>query len=307
MGGIAGAIGTIAGSAISASASKKASKQQASAAEDSLNLQRDIFESIEANQAPFIEGGQLAQEALLFELGLGDAPEFGGTSQFTVGERNFETRSEADQFLQSERERFSRVNAPKPQIEINEKEGGFRILSATPFPATFDTSQFGGVDPFSLSFVDNSTAGQTFQGFQESPGFKFAKAQGISAVDASAAAQGSLFSGSTLQALTEFGQGFASQERGSFLNRLSTLVGGGQTAVGQLGLAAGVFGQGAASALAGLGNAQSAGTIGVANAFSGGLNNLATAVGAFDFGNFFGGSSAAPQTSPLPVPRPLSF
>ena len=302
MGGIAGAIGTIAGSAISASASKKASKQQASAAEDSLNLQRDIFESIEANQAPFIEGGQLAQEALLFELGLGDAPEFGGTSQFTVGERNFETRSEADQFLQSERERFSRVNAPKPQIEINEKEGGFRILSATPFPATFDTSQFGGVDPFSLSVVDNSTAGQTFQGFQESPGFKFAKAQGISAVDASAAAQGSLFSGSTLQALTEFGQGFASQERGSFLNRLSTLVGGGQTAVGQLGLAAGVFGQGAASALAGLGNAQSAGTIGVANAFSGGLNNLATAVGAFDFNNFFGGGGVTQAQFNTPAP-----
>jgi len=309
MGGIAGAIGTIAGAAIEANASKKAAKQQAAAAQASLDLQRDIFESTEANQAPFIEGGQLALDALLFELGLGDAPEFGGTSQFTVGERNFETRSEADTFLQSERERFARVNAPKPQIEINEKDGGFRVLSAEPFPATFDTSQFGGVDPFGLSVVDNSTAGQTFQGFQESPGFKFAKQQGISAVDASAAAGGNLFSGSTLQALTEFGQGFASQERGAFLNRLSNLTGGGQTAVGQLGLSAASFGTGAASALAGLGNAQSAGTIGVANAFTGGLNSLATQAGAFDFGGFFGGGAtggaAAPVFSPIPTPSPF--
>ena len=305
MGEILGAAAQIGGSLIQASAAKKASKQQAESAEQSLDLQREIFETTSANQAPFIEGGQLAQEALLFELGLGDAPTFGGTSEFTVGDRNFDTREAADSFLQSERDRFGRVNAPRPQIEINEKDGGFRILSAA--PATFNTSQFGGVDPFGLSVVDNSTAGQTFQGFQESPGFKFAKAQGISAVDASAAAQGGLFSGSTLQALTEFGQGFASQGRGSFLDRLQGLVGAGQSAVGQLGQSAATFGQGAASALAGLGNARSAGTIGVANAFSGGLNNLATAVGAFDFTDFFGGSSAAPQTSPLPVPRPLSF
>ena len=200
MGGIAGAIGGVATAFIERSASKKAGQQQADSAQASLDLQREIFESTEANQAPFIEGGHLAQEALLFELGLGNAPTFGGTSEFTVGERNFETRSEAEEFLESERKRFAKVNAPKPQIEINEKEGGFRILSATPFPATFDTSQFGGVDPFSLSVVDNSTAGTLFQGFQESPGFKFAKAQGISAVDASAAAGGGLFSGSTLQA-----------------------------------------------------------------------------------------------------------
>lgn len=299
MGGIAGAIGTIGGAAIQASAAKKASGQQADAAKDTLDLQREIFETVEANQAPFIEGGTLALDALLFELGLGDAPEFGGTSQFTVGGQNFDTREAADSFLQSERERFERVNAPRSQIEVNEKDGGFRIISADPFPATFNTEQFGGVNPFTLQVEDISTAGETFQGFQESPGFKFAKQQGISAVDASAAAGGSLFSGSTLQALTEFGQGFASQGRGTFLDRLAGLVGGGQSAVGQLGQSAATFGQGAASALAGLGNAQSAGTIGASNAFAGGLNSLATQAGAFDFGGFFGGDGTKATTSNL--------
>ncbi len=287
--------GSILGTIIGAKSAKKAAGQQADAARGQLDLQRDIFETTEANQAPFIEGGQLALEGLLFELGLGDAPTIGGTSQFNVGERAFDNREEADAFLESERRRFSKVNAGSPQIVANEKDGGFRIVSATPTPATFDTSQFGGVNPFTLQVEDTSTPGTTFGGFQESPGFKFGMQQGINAVDASASASGSLFSGSTLQALNEFGQGFASLGRGTFLDRLAGLVGSGQNATNALASSGSAFAAGGSEALAGLGNAKSAGTIGFGNALTGGLNSLATTLGAFNFGG--GGSTKAGSTA----------
>ena len=293
MGAILGAAAQIGGSLIGAKASKKASKQQADSALQSLDLQREIFESTSANQAPFIEGGQLAQEALLFELGLGDAPTVGGTSGFRAGGQTFDTRQEAEKFVSGFTQFEGSRAASTFELRPDEKEGGFKVVEV---PGAFVGGGFrsptGGTVRSRPSIEEFSSGGRLFEGFQESPGFKFAKAQGISAVDASAAAGGSLFSGSTLQALTEFGQGFASQGRGAFLDRLAGLVGSGQSAVGQLGQSAASFGQGAASALAGLGNAQSAGTIGVANAFAGGLNNLATQVGAFDFDSFFGGGSS---------------
>ena len=283
-------IGSIAGAFIGASASKKASRAQAGAAEDQLDLQRDIFETTAANQAPFIEGGTLALEALLFELGLGDAPEFGGSTAFNVGERTFDTRDAADEFLRFERDRFTEANRPRPQIEINEREGGFRILQETTRQG--DIVLPSGFNPFDLGVDEVTTPGTTFQGFQESPGFKFGFQQGVNAVDASAAAGGSLFSGATGEALTEFGQGFAGLARGTFLDRLRSLVSSGQGAVGQLAQSAASFGTGASSALAGLGNAQAAGAIGFGNAISSGLNSLATSIGSSGF-NFFGGGSSS--------------
>ena len=48
--------------------------------------------------------------------------------------------------------------------------------------------------------------------FQTSPGYEFQMQQGVDAIDHSAAARGNLNSGSTLKALTQFGQGTANQE-----------------------------------------------------------------------------------------------
>ena len=306
-GGIAQGIGSIAGAAISASASKKASKLQAGSAESQLELQSQIFNQTEANQAPFIEGGQLALEALLFELGLGDAPVFGAEEGFRVGQEVFDTREEAEKFLKKVKPITSFSN--DLIISPNEREGGFRIAKRGRVPTGDFKSptgeQFVGGRPAIEEF---SEGGTTFQGFQESPGFKFARQQGIDAVDASAAGSGSLQSGSTLQALTEFGQGFASQARGTFLDRLAALVGGGQAAVGQLSRSADSFAQGGSSALAGLGNARSAGVIGASNAFQGGLNSLATSIGSIDFSGFGGGAGAGGGINPdAGASSPLTF
>jgi len=72
--------------------------------------------------------------------------------------------------------------------------------------------------------------------FTESPGYQFQFEQGTQALERGASARGDLLGGRQLKELTRFGQGLASQEYGSFLNRLGSLAGVGQAATqGQVG------------------------------------------------------------------------
>lgn len=61
--------------------------------------------------------------------------------------------------------------------------------------------------------------------FQAGPGYNFAMDQGLQALNRSASAAGMLASGNTLTAATQYGQGLANQEYGSWLGRLAPYVG----------------------------------------------------------------------------------
>lgn len=104
-------------------------------------------------------------------------------------------------------------------------------------------------------------------GANADPSYNFRLNEGMKALQASAAAKGMLRSGNTLQGITDYAQGAASQEysnafsryqadtmnkynmsnanRGQNLNRLQSLAGIGQTAVGQLGNAGQNYGSSA--------------------------------------------------------------
>lgn len=139
--------------------------------------------------------------------------------------------------------------------------------------------------------------------FTASPGYLFRLNQGTQAIDRSANANGRLYSGGTLKALTEFGQGVGSQEWGNYVGGLRDLAGGGQAASGALSnLTADVAGS-RANALLGTGTARAqtraaglgaitdantqggaaraGGYINSANAWNGGLSNLATLAGTY--------------------------
>lgn len=121
--------------------------------------------------------------------------------------------------------------------------------------------------------------------FGQSPGYDFRFNQGMRAVQNSAAARGSRNSGRTLQALTNYGQGAASEEYGRYMNQLGQLAGLGQTATNQgvtlnanfAGQSGGILGNNA-NALTTLygqqGQAQAAGAMQGANALNTGVNNL---------------------------------
>jgi len=139
------------------------------------------------------------------------------------------------------------------------------------------------------------------QNVANDPGYQFRMAEGQKALERSASARGMLNSGGALKSLGRYYQGLASDEyqnawnrnqaenTGRY-NRLASIAGVGQTAAQNLGSAgsqyanalnqAGAnYGGQASNALAAIGNANAAGSIGAANAFSGGmqsLGNLAT-------------------------------
>ena len=112
-----------------------------------------------------------------------------------------------------------------------------------------------------------------YQGFRATPGYQFRFGEGQRAIDTSAAARGQLFSGNTLRALTQYGQGVGSAEYGNYMNRLSGLTGAGQSAAGQQAAAGGAYGQQAGQAFGAMGNAAAAGAIGGANALTGAINS----------------------------------
>ena len=124
--------------------------------------------------------------------------------------------------------------------------------------------------------------------FEQDPGYQFRQAEGLKALQRSAAARSMLQSGSNLKGITSFGQDLASQEyqnafnryqvnRSNKLNPLQSLMGSGQSATNVLTGAAGQMGQNEASNLYNAGAARASGYIGSANA----LNNALGQIGGY--------------------------
>lgn len=121
--------------------------------------------------------------------------------------------------------------------------------------------------------------------FQQDPGYAFRQAEGMKALERSAAARGNLLSGSTLKGVQRFGQDLASQEyqnafnryqveRSARLNPLQSLMGSGQSATNVLTGAAGQMGQNQASNIYNAGAARASGYIGQANALNTALGQV---------------------------------
>ena len=121
--------------------------------------------------------------------------------------------------------------------------------------------------------------------FQQDPGYAFRQAEGMKALERSAAARGNLLSGSTLKGVQRFGQDLASQEyqnafnrfqveRSARLNPLQSLMGSGQSATNVLTGAAGQMGQNEASNIYNAGAARASGYVGQANALNTALGQV---------------------------------
>lgn len=125
-----------------------------------------------------------------------------------------------------------------------------------------------------------------YEGFQATPGYQFALDEQRKAVEASAAARGGLFSGGTLQAVQERGNNLANLEFGNYLSRLSGQATMGQNAASQSATVNTNTANNIGNALGNIGNAQSAGAIGVGNAINGGIQN---GIGAWQYQNALSG------------------
>lgn len=126
----------------------------------------------------------------------------------------------------------------------------------------------------------------TAQDFQANldPGYQFRLDQGENAMSRAASASGGAIGGSQLQSLNNYAQNSASQEYqnafnryqtqiGNSYNRLASVAGLGQTALGTGTAAGSSAANGISSALAGIGSAQAAGSMATGNAISGGISS----------------------------------
>lgn len=133
-----------------------------------------------------------------------------------------------------------------------------------------------------------------YSGFETTPGYEFRLSEAQKAIERSAAARGMLSSGATGQALTRFSQDYATNEYGTYMNRLAALAGGGPVATQGGGAGAAQLGANFANAASGTimsganaqgnallagGQAQAAGIMGGANAFNQTLGGLVGAAG----------------------------
>jgi len=151
--------------------------------------------------------------------------------------------------------------------------------------------------------------------FQQDPGYAFRQAEGMKALERSAAARGNLLSGSTLKGVQRFGQDLASQEyqnafnryqvnRSNKLNPLQSLMGSGQSATNIMTGAAGQAGQNQASNIYNAGQARASGYIGQGNALNTALGQVAGIAGQLPMQNammdYYRGNTFDPRVAQGP-------
>jgi hypothetical protein len=134
-------------------------------------------------------------------------------------------------------------------------------------------------DMYGLPNPKNPAGGQAFSdsalaAFRNSPDYQVALKEGVRARDLSAAAKGNLLSGGQEKRLAEYGSDLASMKFGQYMNRLYDLAGMGQKAAAGQGAAAGRTGSALADLALDAGESRASGSVGSANAITGGINGI---------------------------------
>ena len=311
-----GAAGAVGGGLIAAGGAKKAARAQEQAARDAQAANERMLERQIGLQEPFRQAGLTAQEQIMNLLGLGTPPSAAGA--------RVDVRQNPSAYGLRE------VNIPailggEPTTVYTDAEGNFvpdieayaaQNPVAAPTPAAgAPPSEFGSLArPFGT------------EQFQADPGYAFRQAEGMKALERSAAARGGLLSGGTLKGIQRFGQDLASQEYGNAFNRyqiernarlnpLQSLMGSGQSAVNTMTSNIGQSGQNEQGNILGAGQARASGYVGSANALGGALGSIGQAAASFPLmqaqANYFnslgrgggGGSVIQPYAAPgLNVP-----
>ena len=281
---IIGGVSTLGGGLIAASGAKKAGNIQAEAAREAQSANERMLERQIGLQEPFRQGGMTAQAQIMNLLGLGAPPSAAGA--------RVDVRQNPSAYGLRE------VNIPailggEPTTIYTDAEGNFvpdieayaaqnPVAAPTPTPAAgAPPSEFGSLArPFGT------------EQFQADPGYAFRQAEGMKALERSAAARGGLLSGGTLKGIQRFGQDLASQEYGNAFNRyqieraarlnpLQSLMGSGQSAANTMTSAAGQFGQNQAANTYNAAQARASSYVGSANALGGALGSIGQAAASY--------------------------
>ena len=269
-----GLIGASVGSSvIGASSANKAARAQKEASDQQVELQRDIFDQQKQMFSPYLESGNNALAAYNYEMGLGERPTFGGYTpeieEYTIA------GSPAQSGMIGGLSGSGRGDRRDREIALNRLGIAPQGASATPDRTGYrvDGKTFATRAAAQAYANKRTTKGTAYGGFKASPGYDFRLQEGLDATQASVGARHGLVSGASMKAMNEYGQNYASNEYGNYMNRLGGLMGQGQSSAAMTATAGNNYAQGAGNALANYGNAAAAGAIGAGNAIQGGINN----------------------------------
>lgn len=120
---------------------------------------------------------------------------------------------------------------------------------------------------------------EAFDQYVESPGVAFLRERGMRGIEQNAAAQGNLFSGNTLKALSQFNQGLALQDFNNYYNRLGSLTGVSLGAASALGGVGGNAAAGQAGLISGAGAERAAGQVAQGRTYQSAFDSLGQSVG----------------------------
>jgi hypothetical protein len=282
--GVGGA--TLLGGFMGSEASKSAANTQAKGAEKASQLQMDMFNRTQSNLAPWLDTGTMSLQALSQGAGLGG----GGEQPLTEADvRKIYQRYMGRPVGAEEMQSLMASNQTPSQLEKS-------VAGSSEHLYHVNTQK--NVSPISQPLYQEASANKGAAGvgfgaltkpfgmedFQASPAYQFNLAEGEKAINKAAAARGKFYAPGTLQDISKFSQGMASNEfqnaysnyntnMGNIWNRLSTLSGGGQNAAASMGTnATQVAGQVGNNIMGGA-NAQAAGQVGSANAMSNGMSS----------------------------------
>lgn len=306
--------GGIASAGIGAAASSSAAGAQANAATNAANLQSQNqqaslaeqareFNTQQQNLAPWLQTGKQSLGELANLLGVG-SPTAGAVGGGTTGGAGNvysavgSAPAAANRFGVRGPTSLSPIRSvvgPSGQVPVS---GGVGAGGAAGLGGAYGSLLQGFNTPFVAPTAAQAAA---------TPGYQFQLQQGEQAIQNSAAAQGGLISGNTLQALDQYSQGLASTNyqqvynnaiqqyqqaynifqgnQANTFNRLAALSGVGQTAATTLGS----LGQSAATNIANInataggqignslqnaGAARASGYAGIANSLTGGIGSI---------------------------------
>jgi hypothetical protein len=296
---VVGGIATVAGAAMSADASGRASRVQSEATERAANLQNEQYlRSIEL-QEPFRQAGLQGQNRLLTYLGIGGTPQYDDTAyNKALADYNASlSRLDPSQFTTGGAGGGGGYYISSGDQEIY--QAGTGGTGGTFDQAGYDKARAGIVAPdreqFKLTggdvndpnFGKYATAEYTPEMFAKGidPGYQFRLKEGMQGLERSAAARGGLLSGGTLKGIQRYGQDMASQEyqnafnryqaeRTGTLNPYQSLAGVGQSTANTLGTMGMNYANQVGELYQGGANARASGYMGQANAISGAIGNI---------------------------------
>lgn len=247
--GIVGGASLISG-AMGANAAKSAAKTAANSEQAGIDFQRESRDLSLAYQKPSRDAGYQALAALMDMAGLTrpNTPNTAGSTQTT----------DTGQYVMM-------GNGPlKRRVPVQGEKRDVPALG---------------------SDVPNMSEFDTYDWMASNPGYRFRLEEGQRATENMLRSAGMLNSGKGLRAITRYGQDYASNEYDKSWARLASIAGIGQAAVNSGNASIGNAANSVQQGYSNIGQANAAGKIGQANAWSGAIDS---AVGAYGMYKMFG-------------------